>query len=393
MTAPTQTAPTQTAAAEFEGLVGAATTRLDRVAGTSPGHRPAHLAQLDAVLRAAVQQAKQAEAGSSAVDRDADLWRLREPGYLRGIADHPVDRPSSTLPLLPVVVTWAFLGYAEWAYVTEFASSPAAGPSSFFADWLAQPMWRSPVGLSITIVVTVLVIMHVYRKPAQAQRRADEIDRVVHRLEVDLLPSLTVLRAGLGPVQVEEHTRQAAVELGAAAKLFTSATVKLAESTAVVDRLVAGVERLVTALPELGAQAAKLDEVRRDLDQTARLIGTQLEPLATVVTDVSGAAESAREAVIQSGVVLERADAQLADARSVAERHERHREALAAAQQPFTAVADVVAGAAGSLDRTSALLEKTIDELRATVDGVNWLAMVSDGLRHPDERHDPGTAA
>ncbi|WP_367129151.1 hypothetical protein [Saccharothrix sp. HUAS TT1] len=386
-------APAQTAAAEFESRVTAAIDELDRVAGTSPGRRPAHLAQLDVVLRAAVQQARQAEAGSSAVDREADLWRLREPGYLRGIAEHPVDRPSSTLPLLPVVVTWAFLGYAEWSYVTEFAASPSAEPSSFFADWLAQPMWRSPVGLSVIIVVTVVVLMGVYRKPAKAQRRADRIDRIVHRLEVDLLPPLTVLRAGLAPVRVEEHTRQAAVELGAAAKLFTSATVRLAESTTVVDRLVGGVERLVAALPELGAQAEKLDEVRRDLDRTSRLIGAQLEPLASVVSDVSGAAEAAREAVVRSGVVLERADAQLADARSVAERHERHQEALTAAQQPFTAVADVVAEAAGALGRTSALLQKTTDELRATVGEVNWLAMVSDGLRHADEQHDRGTAA
>ncbi len=318
------TPPNQSAASDVDSLVTTTMTRLDRVAGTSPRDRPAHLAQLDAVLRAAVQQAKQAEAGSSAVDRDSDLWRLREPGYLRGIADHPVDRPSSTLPLLPVVVTWAFLGYAEWTYVNEFASA-ADGPTSFFADWMTQPMWRSPVGLSIVIVVTVLVIMHVYRKPAKAQKRADEIDRTVHRLEVDLLPPLTVLRASLGPVQVEEHTRQAAVELGVAAKLFTSATVKLADSTAVVDRLVAGVERLIAALPELGQQAEKLDEVRRNLDETAQLITTQLEPLATVVSDVSGAAESAKEAATRSDAVLDRANAQLADARSVAERHEQCR--------------------------------------------------------------------
>ncbi|GAA3883097.1 hypothetical protein GCM10022243_54640 [Saccharothrix violaceirubra] len=382
----------ESAAVRVDKLVTAAMRRLDRVTGTHAGNRPPHLAQLDAVLTAAVHQAKQAEAGSSAVDRDSDLWRLREPGYLRAICDHPVDRPGGTLPLVPVVLTWALLGYAEWTYLDDYASAPAADRPSFFADWMTQPVYRSPVALSLAIVATVAVIMYKYRAPARAQRVADEVDRIVHRLEVDLLPPLTVLRGALGPVKVEEHTRQAAVELGAAAKLFTTATARLAESTAVVDRLVAGVERLVTALPELGAQTGKLEEVRRDLDQTAQMISTGLAPLQDLVSDVDGAAKAAKEAVDRSETVLGRAAGQLADADEVAQRHAGHRAALTAAQAPFTAVADVVDKASSRLDATSAQLQEAVSELRKTVAEVNWLVMVSDGLRHGEGEHTDGQA-
>ncbi|GAA1335677.1 hypothetical protein GCM10009660_15610 [Catellatospora bangladeshensis] len=385
-TAPSAPVP-ESAADQVGRLVDKALADLDRITGSAPATRPAHLAQLDAVLREGVQQARQLEGGSTAVDRDSDLWRLREPGYLRGICDHPVDRAGSTLPLWPVVLTWGALAYAEWNFLQDHRATPVAQRPSFFADWMSQPLLRGPFGLSLAIVVTVLIIMVRYRKPARAQSVADEVDRIAHRLEVDLLRPLTVLRARLGPVRVEEHARQAAVELAASARLFTTATAKLADSTAVVDRLVSAVERMVAALPDLGEQSGKLDEVRARLDRTAQVITTQLDPLASVVSDVTDAAESARTAVDRSAEVLLRAEGGLAEAREVADRHDGHRQALAQAQQPFADVAEVVSAAAGRLGDTASLLQETVTQLRATVDGVNWLAMVSDGLRDAEERH------
>ncbi|KOX27094.1 hypothetical protein ADK67_14870 [Saccharothrix sp. NRRL B-16348] len=378
----------ESAADQVDRLATRAVAELDRVAKCGPGTRPPHLAQLDAVLREAVQQARQAQAGSAAVDRDSDLWKLREPGYLRAIVEHPVPRPGSTLPLVPVVLTWGILGIAEYGYVKDFTSIDAVARPSFFADWMTQPLWRGPVGLSFAIVLTVLVIMWRHRGPAKAQDLADDVDRVVHSLEVDLLAPLAVLRARLGPVQVEEHTRQAAIELSAAARLFSGATSRLANSTTVVDRLVAGVERLIATLPELGKQAERLAEVREELDRTAAVITSRLDPLATVVADVSGAAEAAQRAVDVSERVLSRSSEQLAESRSISDQYVGHTEALAAAQAPFTAVADVVAQAAGRLDSTSALLQKTVVELGKVVNEVNWLALVSDGLRAADDQHE-----
>ncbi|MCX2949693.1 hypothetical protein [Lentzea sp. NEAU-D7] len=378
----------ETPADQVDRLATRAIIELDRLAKCGQDTRPPHLAQLSAVLGEGVQQARQAQAGSAAVNRASEVWKLREPGYLRAIVEYPIPRPGSTLPLVPVVLTWAILGIAEYSYVKDFTSIDAVARPSFFADWMTQPLWRGPVGLSFAIVVTVLVIMWRHRGPAKAQNLADDVDRVVHRLEVDLLAPLAVLRSGLAPLQVAEHTRQAAVELSAAARQFSGATRELAGATTVVDRLVAGADRLIATLPELGKQAERLAEVREELDRTAGVITSRLDPLASVVSDVSGAAEAAQRAVDVSERVMSRSFEQLVESRSIADRHVGHTEALAAAQAPFTAVADVVAQAAGRLDSTSALLQKTVAELGKVVDEVNWLALVSDGLRAADDQHE-----
>src|SRR5690349_2239336 len=98
-------------------LIASALTRLDRIAGVRPGTRPAHLDQLALVLSAAASEASKADNDPTGVPRDADLWRLREPGYLRAMCEHPIARPGGAMVLLPVVLTWIALGVAELVYL------------------------------------------------------------------------------------------------------------------------------------------------------------------------------------------------------------------------------------------------------------------------------------
>ncbi|NKE63334.1 hypothetical protein FXN61_44080, partial [Lentzea sp. PSKA42] len=205
------------AAAQVASLTRTAMSTMDALAGVSPANRPPHLAQLNGVLVVAVRQAQRVELNPATADQDADLWRLREPGYLRAICEHPPTHPNNVLVLLPVVLTWSALGVAEWRYVQQYTSSDAASRPPFFSDWLAQPWYLGPVLLSLVIVVTVLWIMLNHRRTWSSQRRADAIDRVAHRLEVDLLEPVAILRAQIGS-SPEQQTRQAAATLAEAAQ-------------------------------------------------------------------------------------------------------------------------------------------------------------------------------
>ncbi|MFJ8964756.1 hypothetical protein ACIRG5_35750 [Lentzea sp. NPDC102401] len=376
------------AARQVAALTKAAMSTMDRTAGVSARNRPPHLAQLHGVLEIAVQQAKQVETNPAAADRDADLWRLREPGYLRAICEHPPAHPGNALVLLPVVLTWSALGVAEWRYVEQYTSSDPGARPSFFADWLSQPWYLGPVMLSLVIVVTVLWIMLNHRRTWSSHRRADTIDRVAHQLEVDLLPPLAVLRAQLGTSSPEQQTREAAATLAGAAQRLGEASSRLAAASEVVDRLGAVARELVAALPDLARQVDAFSAVQQRFGDQAREIVAAVAPLETVVADVGVAAALAREASVTSGEVVRAATVQTSLAHDLSTRNAAHRDLLEEAQKPFSAAADSVAGAADRFQATVSALQETTGKLRETIREVNWLAMVSDGLRHPTEHPD-----
>ncbi|GAA4448280.1 hypothetical protein GCM10023148_54280 [Actinokineospora soli] len=171
-----------------------------------PG-RPAHVAQFGAVVGVAARQARQVVQEPGRVGRDAELWRLAEPGYLRGICEHPVQRAGATAALVPVVLTWVVIGGAEAWYSLSHADTPADEKPAFFADWLAQPLYLSPVMLSLAIVLTVAGLMWRYHGPAADQRRADRDDPIAHRLEAGLVEPLAALRAALPPSDPQKSDR------------------------------------------------------------------------------------------------------------------------------------------------------------------------------------------
>lgn len=372
------------AAGRVAALTTAAVSTMDKLAGVSPARRPPHLAQLSGVLEVASRQARRIELNPAAADPDADLWRLREPGYLRAICEHPVAHPNTVLVLLPVVLTWSALGVAEWRYIQ--ATGSGARPS-FFTDWLAQPWYLGPVMLSLVIVVTVLWIMLNHRRTWSSQRRADAIDRVAHQLEVDLLEPLAILRALVGS-SPEEQTRQAAATLSEAAHRLDEASSRLAAASAVVDRLGAVAQELVAALPDLAQHVQAFSAVQHRFgEQTAQIVAA-VAPLENVVSDVEAAGALAREASAKSGDVVREAAVQLSAANDLSVRNTAHRELLEEAQKPFSAAAGSVAGAAERFQATASTLQDITGKLRETIREVNWLAMVSDGLRHPAEHPD-----
>jgi hypothetical protein len=372
---------------QIGSLIERALTRLDRIAGVRPGHRPAHLDQLALVLSAAASEASKADDDPNGVTRDADLWRLREPGYLRAICEHPVARPGGAVVLLPVVLTWIALGVAELLYLKQYTATTAANRPPFFADWLAQPWYRGPVTLSAVIVLTVVWIMIRHRRPAREQAVADRLDRVVHRLEADLLPPLTILRARLGPVSVADTNRRAAAELSQAASRFLTATEQLAGAMAVVDRLGVAADRMLTAVPELHAQTSQLAELDVRLSRSVGEIAGQIEPLTKAVGVITTAESAATGAAARSEAVLGEARARLAEASAVASQTAEHQSVLSQAQQPFADAAGTVASAAAKLDATVTVVRDTATQLRDVIKEVNWLALVSDGLRHPEPEH------
>jgi hypothetical protein len=369
-------------------FIDAAVHRIDLIAGVQPGSRPAHLGQFNAVLELVVTQVRQAERDDvAAADPDLELWRLREPGYLRAICDYPVARPSGVLVLLPVALTWAILGWAEVRYAERYAASDVTARPSFFAEWIAAPGLQGPVLLSVVIVLSVLWIMATYGRAARAQQRADDIDRTVQGLEVDLFAPLTQLRARAVPTTADVHTRRAAdalfhvsVRFGDAAAQLAAAQPLVVRLGVVIDRLGIVIDRLVSAMPDLERQASQLVSVDERLRGTAREVAEQMRPVTEIVAGSAAAADAARDAVTRSASALAAADEQLATAKRVSEQSAEHRSSLHEAQRPFTAAAE-------QLDTTAAALHELVGTLKETIREVNWLAMVSDGLRYSDQNH------
>jgi hypothetical protein len=362
-----------------------ATGEMDRVAGVArPHHRPPHLAQVNSVVEVAVGQAFQVVPEPERVERDAVLWRLAEPGFLRGLCEHPVPRQPGALVLVPVLSTWGVLGYAEYQYVKEFEKADVATRPPFFTHWMAQPMFEGPLLLSLAVVVSLVVLSALYGRPYLAQRRAQTIDEIAHRLENEMIVPVNALRAAMPPPNADGQLREVAGELQMAARRFDGAARHLAGSVEVVDRLGAAVDRLLAGLPDLEAHTSRLAGVGIEIAQSADMMAEQARPLTSMIVDVGKAADTADQAAATSERVLGQSIARLDEARTVMTTTAGHQEALAAAGQPLAAAATTIESAARGMDATVHALHKTSQALSDTIKEVNWLAMVSDGLRHAD---------
>lgn len=367
------------AARQVEYLTDRAVIELTGVHGAK-GVRPAHLAHLVALFGVAKQQAAQVVAGEP-VERDAELWRLREPGVLRAVCDVPVPQPGGVLALLPVAFTWGLLGVAEVMYLTGDLSSDVGQRPPFFAYWLSLPPLLSPLVLSVLIVVTVLVLMFRYVGPARMRRRADRTDRIVHRLEADLVEPVAALWAARTLTDQGEQTRRLAVELTSAARRFGGAAERLDAAVSTVERLGDAVSRLLDGLPHLGAHVTRLADVEQRIGRGAEVLEVAVRPVAELVDEVERAVSSAGAAVVRAEDVLARADAVAGEAREVSAVTAGQREAVGAAEKPFAEAAALVESAARDLGAATGTLHDTSTHLRAAIREANWITMVVDGLR------------
>ncbi|MBM7773990.1 hypothetical protein JOD54_004194 [Actinokineospora baliensis] len=349
--------------------------------------RPAHLAQLDALFELAKAQAKQVAAGSGQVERDADLWRLREPGFLRAVCDVPLPQPGASLALIPVVLTWAVLGGAEVMYLNSDLAPEVADRPPFFAYWLSLPVYLGPLLLSALIVATVLGIMVRYVKPARARKRADATDRRVQRLEADLLRPLAVLWAARPAADGSEHVQRLGAELTTAARRFGAASERLAGAVTTVQELGTAVSKLLDGLPHLGAHAVQLGEVQQRIERDTATLAEVTAPMTALAADVGKAATTAATAAAKAAQVLDTFTAELTEARALVTATAEQRTAVDSAEQPFTSAAAHVESAARDLGPVTAALRKTSEQLRDAIHEVNWLAMVADGLRAADAEH------
>ncbi|MEU7531698.1 hypothetical protein AB0A74_38605 [Saccharothrix sp. NPDC042600] len=368
------------AAQQVEYLTDRAVIELTGLHGAS-GVRPPHLAHLVALFDVAKRQAWAVVNGSPLVERDAELWRLREPGLLRAVCDVPVAQPGGVPALLPVAITWGLLGVAEAMYLAGDLSADLGERPPFFAYWLSLPLPLSPVSLSVLIVATVAVLMVRYVKPARARRRADRADRVVHRLEADLVEPLATLWAARPVTDQGEQTRRLAVELTSAARRFGGAAERLDAAVATVERLGDAVSRLLDGLPHLGAHVTRLADVEQRIGRGAEVLEVAVRPVTELVDEVGRAVSSAGAAVVRAEDVLARADVVAGQARQVAVVTAEQRAAVGTAEQPFAEAAARVESAARDLGAATGTLHEAGKQLRTAIREANWMAMVVDGLR------------
>ncbi|NUT92601.1 MAG: hypothetical protein HOY78_11280 [Saccharothrix sp.] len=376
------------AAQKVEDLTKQAVHELTAVHRGSGSPRT-HLAHLSALFDVATGQAWQVARGSTMVEADAELWRLREPGLLRAVCEVPVAQPGGVLALLPVAITWGLLGVAEAMYLTGDLSDDPSQRPPFFAYWLSLPAPLSPLLLSLLIVATVVILMSRYVKPARERRRVDRADRIVHRLEVDLVAPLAALWAARPVTEQGEQARRLAVELTSAARRFGGAAERLDAAVATVERLGDAVSRLLDGLPHLGAHVTRLAEVEQRIGRGAEVLEVAVRPVTDLVGEVGRAASSAGAAVVRAEDVLARADTVVGEARSVSAVTAGQRDAVGSAEQPFAAAAALVESAARDLGTATGTLNETSKHLRRAIHEANWMTMVVDGLRAGNGSHTP----
>ena len=365
--------------------------RLPVLGGARPDAGAPHLWQLDRVIRTARMQAEQIELrGPAGADPQSDLWRLREPGYLREISEHPVVRPNGVLVLVPVALTWLILGIVEFRYASTYTDIAVDQRPPFFADWIAAPFYRGPVALAGVIVLSIVWIMYGYGQAKRAQDRADALDVGMQQLEAQLYDPLTELRALVTPPRSDDLTSRAADALFHASVRIDHASDQLVGSVELVDRLGSMISRLVAAVPKLEEQATQLAGLDDRFRQTAAQVADSARPVVELGSKTAGAATAATEAAIKSEAAVTKAAEQIVAANQLGERTAEFGHTLAEAKRPFVDAAGTVARAAAQLDQTSELLAKTVDGMRQTIDQVNWLALVADGLRDGDVHRPAG---
>jgi hypothetical protein len=376
----------QEAAARIDYLAGNALETLDTMHG-GPANRPAHLVQLNTLLEVASGQAWHVARGTAAVEGDAGVWRLREPGVLRAVCDVPLAQPGGALALIPVLITWLVLGAAEGVYIFGDRSGDVAERPPFFAWWLDLPWFAGPLLLSGLVVLTVAVLIVKYVKPARERERADETDRVVQRLEAELLPPISTLWAMRTIADQTELTHKFGLELTSAARRFGGAAERLDAAVSTVERLGEAVGRLLDGLPHLGAHVTRLAEVEQRIGQGTQTLGEAVRPVAELTDDIKRAVQATASATTRAEGALDRSTTALAEANEVGAATAEQRAAVTSAEQPFAVAAGSVEAAARDLGVATSTLHETSKQLRTAIREANWIVMVADGLRAVDPVH------
>ncbi|MEV6072031.1 hypothetical protein AB0L82_36295 [Nocardia sp. NPDC052001] len=320
------------------------------------------------------------------LDEDSILWRLRDPGYFREICDHPIAAPRTWVMMLPVLVAWLFIGGAELWYRITLSGESASASEGFFAAWTRAPIVLSPVAMAVAVVVAIVIISVQYARHARAQRRADRIDEVAQRLEADIGPAVDALLRALPAIESDEATRDAARNLAAAAQQFSAAAGALDRSMAGLRRFAEISEQLTTVVPAVGQQIEKLHATGRELLQAAELVSEEGDALKTAVNttfSASSSAESAQSAAAESAVRTAEA-ARRVDA--VEESIQAKSELITIANAPFTSALSAVSDTAETLREVVDVVRTVAASLNAAVEQANWIALVADGLQHPQER-------
>lgn len=381
--------PTRDPAAAARAVSVRLGTMLEELARRPDAARP-NGRQLEAMLRSAREQADLVVVeGAAAAAPGLTLWRLDTPGCLRTAADRSVRRASTVAVLVPVMLTWLLLGAAELFYAQRHGDTAPSERPSFFADWIAAPAWRSPVALSLLIVASLGLIMLSYARAGRDQRDADDLDLWAQEQEIALVVPLDHLRSAVAGAPAAEPADRA---MSAAAHRMEAAASSLAGSRAVVDQLghtlsglAASVSELSRAVPELGRQSQALGETDLRLRAAAAEIDRRATPVVEAIRTAEAAAEAARRAGEDAGRARDEATDIAGRTEALAARAESFREVLAEARAPVTEAGASMASAGARLAETAAALGAMTSDLRAIVRQVNWLGLVADGLRHPED--------
>lgn len=343
--------------------------------------RPAHaraLRRAHTVLTVALRQLRELPAKPHLVqDPTLELWRLREPGFLRDLVEQPPVRVSGVRVLVPVLATWVLLGFFEWRYIEDQAGIAPAERTPFFTRWMDNVWYLSPVGLSVVVVISVLLVMAGYWRAGAAQRVQDEFERQAEDFEPELLPSLALLREQYLGRGTDDVQQAAAEAVWAAARELRGAAETLGGSVGAAADLRVVLDRLLDRLPEVGEQAARLGTLTARFEEAAEFVAEEAQPLLTLVNQAGNTATALDHAMTLAAEMVQRA-------RDLSEETHRSNGTVDLSREPLVVASRQVQTAVERMDALVASLGSVADALNEAVQRANWISLVADGLRAGD---------
>lgn len=334
--------------------------------------------QLQKVTEVARGQVRQAQ-DDPAVGRDPglDLWRLREPGYLRALVDVEPPRVNNALVLLPVLLSWLVLGLAELAYRRTTADAGGEPAQPFFAAWMSGPLLLSPVMLSLVIFASVGWLMWRYNSTSNAHADLDRLDREVRDIEIALLEPLVRFRRQCLRSTVEGTQQRSADALFEASRQLRETAEQLTGSLTAAQDLRSVLARLLDELPDVGAQAVRLGRINDELRDAADHVAAETRPLTDLVSTAAEGAVALGAAMASATATMERAqrlESTMAEQNGVVD----------VSGHPFVEASERMAVATRQLADVARIVHETSATLCDAVQRVNYFSLVVDGIRNPE---------
>jgi hypothetical protein len=302
----------------------------------------------------------------------------------------------NAIALVPLLITWFFLGWASWAYHNQLDEKPELSTQPFLVLWEQRFGGQVIPTFSATAILAFVLLTVVLAFTAWAHGRETSSNRVLARMRgrLDTAMSALALAAETStirpPISAEEWAEAAQRVLTETQRLIAAAvkdTKKLAETNQEISKkgLAATTELHTQGRQELADLHAKGSDVMLKLQEQGREFvgGLAKETLTTMVAVrtenaqlIAGTADQAKLVLQQAGAanrqlveqqmtpLFEGFSASLRDYRADHEVYRASANAMATGVTELTTAAQTLGSSAGTYAATARSIDEHLEKIQ-----------------------------